>query len=76
MTSRAVAQRKSIREAVGIGQLWQHRGAEFCIHITQIHRADRIVEAWRDGPEGPERQTITFADLQREYELVEVRDVA
>ena len=76
MTSPAAEQRKSIREAVGIGQLWQRRGAEVCIEITQIHRADRLVEARHDGPDGPERQAITFAELKREYELVAVRDVA
>ena len=76
MTSPATAQRKSIREVVGIGQVWQHRRTEFCIQIKQIHRADRLVEAWRDGHEERERQGIAFADLQREYELVEAPDVA
>ena len=71
MPSPATAQRRSIREVVRIGQVWQHDGTEFPIHIKQIHRADRLVEAWRDGPEGREKQGITFADLQREYELID-----
>jgi hypothetical protein len=71
MPSPATAQRRSIREVVRIGQVWQHDGTEFPMHIKQIHRADRLVEAWRDGPEGREKQGITFADLQREYELID-----
>ena len=71
MPSPATAQRRSIREVVRIGQVWQHDGTEFPIHIKQIHRADRLVEAWRDGPEGREKHGITFTDLQREYDLID-----
>ncbi|MGO9961555.1 MAG: hypothetical protein ACLP50_37215 [Solirubrobacteraceae bacterium] len=76
MPSPAPAQRKVIREVIRIGQMWQPHGTDSAIQIKQIHRADRLVEAWRDGPDGRQRQGITFAELQREYELVEARDVA
>ena len=71
MSSAATGHRDFIRNVVQIGQVWKHHGPEFSIQIKQIHRADRLVEACIDGPEGRERQGITFADLQREYELVD-----
>ena len=71
MESAATAQRNSIRNVVEIGQVWHHRGPEFSIEIKQIHRADQLVEAWLDGADGRESHGITFADLRREYELVE-----
>jgi hypothetical protein len=71
MPSAATAQRNSIRDMVEIGQVWQHHGDEFSIQIKQIHRADRLVEAWLDGPEGRKSHGITFADLKRQYALVE-----
>jgi hypothetical protein len=71
MPRASTEQRNIIREVVQIGQVWKHHGPEFSIQIKQIHRADRLVEAWRDGPEGRENQGITFADLQREYELID-----
>ena len=62
--------RNRIRDLVGIGQVWQHDEPRFRIEIRQIHRADRLVEAWFDGPEGRESHGVTFAALQGEYELV------
>ena len=76
MPRAATAQRNIIRDVVQIGQVWQHHGPEFSIQIKQIHRADRLVEAFIDRPEGRERQGITFADLQREYELVDAPHAA
>ena len=70
MPRASTARRNIIREVVQIGQVWKHHGPEFSIQIKQIHRADRLVEACIDGPEGPERHGITFADLQREYAVV------
>ncbi len=75
MPSPATAQRKAIREVIRIGQVWQPHGTDSVVQIKQIHRADHLVEAWHDGPDGRESQGITFAELQREYELVEARDV-
>jgi hypothetical protein len=71
MPSATTAQRNSIRDMVQIGQVWQHDGADFCIQIKQIHRADRLVEAWIDGPDGRTSNGVTFADLRRQYALVE-----
>ena len=76
MPRASTEQRNIIREVVRIGQVWKHHGPEFSIQIKQIHRADRLVEACIDGPEGRERQGITFADLQREYELVDAPHAA
>ncbi len=76
MSNAATEQRNIIRKVVQIGQVWEHRGPEFAIQIKQIHRADRLVEACIDGPEGRKTQGITFAELQREYELVEAPDTA
>lgn len=76
MSRAATEQRNIIRKVVQIGQVWKHHGPEFCIQIKQIHRADRLVEACIDGPGGREKQGIKFADLQREYELVEASDAA
>jgi hypothetical protein len=74
MASATTAQRNSIRDMVRIGQEWQHHEPEFCIQIKQIHRADHLVEAWLDGPDGRASHAVTFADLRREYELVEKLD--
>jgi hypothetical protein len=71
MPSATTAKRNYIRDMVQIGQVWQHDGADFSIQIKQIHRADRLVEAWLDGPDGRKSNGITFADLRRQYELVE-----
>ena len=76
MPRAATAQRNIIRDVVQIGQVWKHHRPEFSIQIKQIHRADRLVEARIDRPEGRERQGITFADLQREYELVDAPHTA
>jgi hypothetical protein len=76
MPRAATAQRNFIRTVVQIGQVWKHDGEEFSVQIKQIHRADRLVEACIVGRSGRERRPITFADLQREYELVEARDAA
>ena len=76
MPRATTAQRNFIRGVVQIGQVWKHHRPEFSVQITQIHRADRLVEACIDGPDGHERRGITFADLQREYELVEARAAA
>jgi hypothetical protein len=74
MPSATTAQRNYVRNVVRIGQVWQHRGPEFSIRIKQIHRGDHLVEAWLDGPDGRESRGVTFADLRREYELVEKSD--
>ena len=71
MRRASTEQRNISREVVRIGQVWRHHGPEFSIQIKQIHRADRLVEACIDAPEGRKRQGITFADLQREYDLVD-----
>jgi hypothetical protein len=71
MPSATTAQRNSIRDMVQIGQVWQHDGADFSIQIKQIHRADRLVEAWIDGPDGRTSNGVTFGDLRRQYALVE-----
>lgn len=76
MPSARAAQPNFIRNVVRIGQVWQHHEPEFSIQIRQIHRADRLVEASIDGPEGRERHGITFADLQREYDVVETTEAA
>ncbi len=70
MTSAGALQRKSIRNTVRIGQVWQHHGPEFTIRIKQVHRVDGLVEAWFDGPDGGASRGVTFTDLAREYELV------
>ena len=64
------ANRRSVRDLVRIGQVWEHRGPGFAIEIKQIHRADRLVEAWVELPGGVESRGVSFADLGREYELV------
>lgn len=71
MPKTATAQRNSIRDVVGIGQVWQHRRPEFSIEIKQVHRADRLVEAWFDSSDGHRSRGVTFADLSREYELLD-----
>ena len=76
MPRTSTGQRNIMRDIVQIGQVWKHHGPEFSIQIKQIHRADRLVEACIDRPEGHERQGITFADLQREYELVDAPHAA
>jgi hypothetical protein len=67
-------QSNSIRDVVCIGQVWQHHEPDFSIRIKQIHRADRLVEAWLDTPGGRESHGVAFADLRREYELLEQPD--
>jgi hypothetical protein len=74
MVDTAKGQRNYIRNVVRIGQVWQHHGAEYSIQIKQIHRADRAVEAWFEGPEGRISRAVPFADLGRAYELVEEPD--
>jgi hypothetical protein len=75
MSRSATAKCNQIRNVVGIGQIWQHHRPEFSIAIKQIHRADRLVEAWFDGPDGRASHDVTFADLRREYELLDKPDV-
>ena len=74
MPSATTGQRNAIRNLVRIGQVWQHHDPEFSIRIKQIHRADRLVEAWLDGPDGRESHGVTFADLRREYQIVDKPD--
>ncbi len=71
MRSGSATRTRPIRDVVRIGQVWEHHRPEYFIQIKQIHRADRLVEAWFDAPSGGESHGVTFADLQREYELVE-----
>lgn len=60
----------ALREVLRIGQVWEHHGPQSSIRIKQIHRADHLVEAWFESPNGPESHGVTFADLRRDYELV------
>jgi len=69
--------RGDVRDIVRIGQEWRHRRLQFPIRIKQIHRADRTVEAWfecsecSECPEGPHSRQLHFADLRREYDLID-----
>jgi hypothetical protein len=71
MSTRAGAHSKALRDVLRIGQVWARREPHGSIQIKQIHRADRLVEAWFDTPRGPEAHGVSFADLRRDYELVE-----
>jgi hypothetical protein len=71
MTGVTPSHPQSVRDLLRIGQVWQHHGSEQSIQIRQIHRADRVVEAWFDTPDGLRSHAVAFADLQHDYELVE-----
>ena len=62
--------RRPLRDLLTIGQIWRHHDPDFSIEVKQIHRADHLLEAWVPSPDGPRARTVTFVDLQREYELI------
>lgn len=70
MPATASSSRRPLRDLLTIGQVWQHHDPEFSIEVKQIHRADRLLEAWVPTPHGPETHIVTFADLRREYDLI------
>ena len=69
-TDRA-ARSNSIRDVLRIGQVWEHDGNGCCVRITQIHRADRLVEACYDPPDDHPSRPVTFSELRRDYTLVD-----
>jgi len=69
-TDRA-ARSNSIRDVLRIGQVWEHDGNGCCVRITQIHRADRLVEACYDAPDDHPSRPVTFRELGRNYKLVD-----
>jgi hypothetical protein len=70
MSATTSSPRPRLRDLLTIGQVWQHRDPSFSIRVRQIHRADRLLEAWVQTPDGPEARTVTFTELRREYELI------
>jgi hypothetical protein len=64
------ARSPSMRDVLRIGQVWEHDGNGYCVRIKQIHRADRLVEACRETPDGPRSRAVTFGELRRDYTLV------
>lgn len=71
MPSERAAQSNSIRDVLRIGQVWEHDGNGCCVRITQIHRADRLVEACYDAPDDHPSRPVTFSELGRNYKLVD-----
>ena len=71
MPSERAAQQNSIRDVLRIGQVWEHDGNGRCVWITQIHRADRLVEARYEAPGGHGSRAVTFSELGRDYTLVD-----
>jgi hypothetical protein len=69
MPTTAPAPRPRLRDLLTIGQTWQHHNPDFSIQVKQIYRADRLLEAWLQTPDGLEARTVTFAELRGEYEL-------
>ena len=69
-TDRA-ARSNSIRDVLRIGQVWEHDGNGCCVRITQIHRADGLVEACYDAPDDHPSRPVTFSELGRNYKLVD-----
>ena len=69
-TDRA-ARSNAIRDVLRIGQVWEHDGNGCCVRITQIHRADRLVEACYDAPDDHPSRPVTFSELGRIYKLVD-----
>ncbi len=70
MPASASSSRRPLRDLLTIGQTWQHRDPDFSIEVKQVHRADRLLEAWVPTPTGPAARILSFADLSRDYELV------
>jgi hypothetical protein len=70
MPSDRAARSNPIRDVLRIGQVWEHDGNGYCVRITQIHRADRLVEACYEAPDGHRSRAVTFSELRRDYTLV------
>ncbi len=70
MTATASSSRRPLRELLTIGQTWQHHDPDFSIQVKQIHRADRLLEAWVPTSGGREARIVSFADLSRDFELI------
>ena len=64
------SRRFPVRDVLTIGQVWRHHDPDFSIEVKQVHRADRLLEAWMPSVDGPQARTVTFNELQREYELI------
>lgn len=55
------AKRTMIRDVVPIGQRWRLRRSELRFRITQIHRADKLVEM---------TVMVPFSELRKRFELL------
>jgi hypothetical protein len=65
-----------VRRTVRIGQRWRHRADGQIVLIYQVHRGERLAEAYRERADPHQSRTrfpLGFGELGSNYELLDSR---